>query len=342
MTEHSVSDLARSGIYQIVNTTNGKRYVGSAKSFRVRWAKHLGDLRLNRHHSAYLQRSWNAHGSDKFIFEIVEFCEPSELITREQAWLDLLSPQYNVSPTAGSCLGMRHSESTKLKMSASQTGRKVSPETLAKKIGQKRTPEQRARFSAAQKLAFASLSPEQKNERAEKIGAINRARLTGKKQSAELIAKRSAAMAGHVVSDETRLKISAANKGRTQSVEVVAAIAAANRGRKHSEEFRQKCRDRKPSEETRSKMSKASTGRKHSEETKLKLSQAHTGKKMSPEAIAKSVATRRANGRYVVPEHVRLKLSEAGRGRVVSEETRRKIGAANRRNRGFQHEQSDD
>lgn len=338
MAEASLAELERSGIYQIVNTVNGKRYIGSAKCFKVRWTKHLGDLRLSRHHSAYLQRSWNAHGADAFLFEIVEFCDVAELIAREQAWIDAAKPEYNVSPTAANCTGVKHSAATKLKHSLARVGKKASPEAVAKRIGQKRTAEQRARFSEAQKAAYEKLSPEQKLERAGRIAAVNRERLTGRKQSAESIAKRAASLMGRIVSDETRERISEAKKGRRLSAEHVAALMAASKGRKMSEAFRQKCRDRKASEETRKKMSEAQKGRRHSEEANAKMSAAMTGKKLSPEAIAKRTATRRANGNYAVSEEHRAKLSQANRGRAIPLETRLKISATKRLKRGI-HEQ---
>jgi group I intron endonuclease len=140
MADGILADVEASGIYQIRNLVNGKRYIGSAKSFKVRWAKHLGDLRLGRHHSAYLQRSWGIHGSGNFAFEIVELCAVPDLIQREQSWLDAHKPEYNVSPTAANCTGVKHSDATKLKHTLAMKGRKF-PEAAAKRTGQKRTPE---------------------------------------------------------------------------------------------------------------------------------------------------------------------------------------------------------
>lgn len=303
----------KSGIYEIVNLVNGKRYVGSAKDFKVRWAKHLGDLRRGRHHSVYLQRSWDQHGEAAFSFKVVELCDVSDLIAREQDWLDNSNPEYNISPTAGNCTGVKHSEASKLKRSIATKGRKASPESVAKRVGQKRTAEQCARISAALKLAFERLSPEQKISRAAKIAAANRNRCLGRKQSADLIAKRSAAMRGHVVSEETRQKLSAANKGKAPSAKTMAAAMAANKGVKRSEEFCKKCRDRKASEETKKKMSEAQKGRKVSDETRAKIAAAHKGSKLSPESIAKRTTTRAANGGYVVSDENKKELSVAMR-----------------------------
>ena len=43
---------AQAGVYQIVNLANGKRYVGSARKFRQRWAEHRSMLARGVHHNA--------------------------------------------------------------------------------------------------------------------------------------------------------------------------------------------------------------------------------------------------------------------------------------------------
>ena len=161
MAEAIIADVNSSGIYRIRNLLNGKCYIGSAKSFRVRWIKHRNDLKNGKHHSAYLQRSWRMHGEDSFAFEVIELCEPGVLVVREQAWMDQLKPEYNVSPTAGNCLGVKHSAETRLKHSLATKGRKF-PEAAAKRVGQKRSKEQREKMSLAQRLAYARLTDEQK------------------------------------------------------------------------------------------------------------------------------------------------------------------------------------
>jgi len=48
--------------------------------------------------------------------EILEFCESSEAVLREQSILDLLKPEYNILKNAGSWLGHKHSEEAKAKL----------------------------------------------------------------------------------------------------------------------------------------------------------------------------------------------------------------------------------
>ena len=53
----------QSGIYEILNTANGKRYIGSAVHFARRWYLHCWKLNRGEHHSAKLQNAWNKHGA---------------------------------------------------------------------------------------------------------------------------------------------------------------------------------------------------------------------------------------------------------------------------------------
>lgn len=104
-----------SGIYQIVNRTNGKRYIGSSVRLLGRKKRHFSELDCNMHHSQALQRAWNKYGKENFDFLILEYCEPDKLIEREQYYIDTLLPEYNICKVAGNCLGVKNSAETKSK-----------------------------------------------------------------------------------------------------------------------------------------------------------------------------------------------------------------------------------
>jgi group I intron endonuclease len=53
------------------------------------------------------------YGISEFSFEIIEHCEPSILIEREQYYNDLIYPEYNILKFAGNRQGFIHSEATK-------------------------------------------------------------------------------------------------------------------------------------------------------------------------------------------------------------------------------------
>lgn len=106
------------GIYEIRNKINNKVYVGSSVDINQRWIAHRSALRNNSHHSAHLQRSWNKYGEDSFIFAILKIVSVSILLSEEQIFIDLfksclIDNGYNISPIAGSCLGIKHSDEFK-------------------------------------------------------------------------------------------------------------------------------------------------------------------------------------------------------------------------------------
>lgn len=66
------SGLNFPGIYTITRVASGSVYVGQASNIRIRWQHHNRDLRKNRHRNFVLQRAWNKHGSEAFVFAVVK------------------------------------------------------------------------------------------------------------------------------------------------------------------------------------------------------------------------------------------------------------------------------
>ena len=52
------------------------------------------------------------YGYSEFRLDILEYCDGKEVIYREQYYLDLLKPEYNILKTAGSSLGFKHTSET--------------------------------------------------------------------------------------------------------------------------------------------------------------------------------------------------------------------------------------
>ena len=77
-------------------------------------------------------RALRKYGHSNFRLEILEYCAKSDTISREQYYLDLLKPEYNILPTAGSRMGKTHTEETKIQMSESHKGKNFSEETRTK------------------------------------------------------------------------------------------------------------------------------------------------------------------------------------------------------------------
>lgn len=108
--------VMKSGIYKLRNIINNKIYLGSSINLVNRKRIHFGALSRGKHHSDILQKAYNKYGKDNFIFEILEHAVPERLIEREQHYINTLKPFYNVSPTAGSCLGKKQKPETKEKL----------------------------------------------------------------------------------------------------------------------------------------------------------------------------------------------------------------------------------
>lgn len=81
------------GIY-LISTPNKSCYVGSSINIYRRWYEHRYALKNCIHHSHRLQSAWNKYGDD-LQFQILERCVESDLVSREQYWVDKLSPALN-------------------------------------------------------------------------------------------------------------------------------------------------------------------------------------------------------------------------------------------------------
>jgi group I intron endonuclease len=124
-----------SGIYQIRNVITEECYIGSAINFHNRWFEHKRALRKNKHCNKHLQNAWNKYNEESFIFEIIEeVLNKSNLIIKEQYYLDLLKPEYNICQIAGSTTGAAFYDSKdfRQKQSISHKGKKRSDESKRK------------------------------------------------------------------------------------------------------------------------------------------------------------------------------------------------------------------
>lgn len=182
-------------IYKITNLVNNKLYIGQTRRVcEVRWNEHLNDRGL------LLGRAIRKYGKDCFKFELMFSANSQE----ELDFLEMLVIQitHSCDPYFGyNCReggnSTSFSESSREKMSISQTGKKQSGETRKKR----------------------SLSMKGKN--------------TGK-QSEERRKQNSESHKGIYPSEEARRKNSESNRGKKHTKEAREKIAAANRGRKDS------------------------------------------------------------------------------------------------------------
>ncbi len=210
------------GVYEIFNTVNGKRYIGSSVNIKIRWRGHTATLKSGKSQSIKLQNAWNKYGEQSFKFNIVEVVDGNKeiLYKREQYWMDFydsVKNGYNMCPASGSVAGIKRSEETKAKLSKAITGKQHSEETKHK-------------ISESRKLKTISEETRRRMSEAQK----------GRKHSLETREKISNSAKGRLFSDDTKEKLSERNTGKIPSAETRAKISAANKGRKHTEESKAK------------------------------------------------------------------------------------------------------
>lgn len=120
----------KSGIYRWTNLKTGAAYVGSstdlARSISQYYSLDFIKKKTQGRSIIYAAILKNKHTN--FSLEISEYCEVSGVIAREQYYIDLLKPEYNILKIAGSRLGLKHSEATLAKFRA----RKHLEDTLIK------------------------------------------------------------------------------------------------------------------------------------------------------------------------------------------------------------------
>jgi len=123
------------GVYWILNSINGKMYIGSAVNIERRWKEHVSKLNRKVHINKHLQNAWLKHGAATFTFEVVEIVEDELwLKAREQAWIQATKCQkpemgYNTLCNAWvpskHRIGMHHSEAAKEKLRKAWIARKA-------------------------------------------------------------------------------------------------------------------------------------------------------------------------------------------------------------------------
>jgi len=111
------------GIYQIRNIITGVCYSGQSIHLKQRPGEHWRKLKNNKHDNIYLQNSYNKHGREFFVFEILIYCSPEELTYYEQLFYNIDKVHglsYNIRDCVDSNRGIKFSEETCKKMRLAQ------------------------------------------------------------------------------------------------------------------------------------------------------------------------------------------------------------------------------
>jgi group I intron endonuclease len=182
----------KAGIYLWTHISSGATYVGSSTDISKRLNSYYSLSYLTRRKKSYICNALALHGYSAFSFTILEYIELTDLskdqiknyiLEREQYYINVLAPEYNILRIAGSSLGYKHKEEDKLyadknpmfgrtgklnpfygkshdqetlfKMSEAKKGSKHTAETLTKlseaNIGKKHLPDTLIKMSEAKK-----------------------------------------------------------------------------------------------------------------------------------------------------------------------------------------------
>jgi group I intron endonuclease len=113
-------------------------YIGSSSNLDRRWYYHLRDLKRNDHCNVRLQKAFLKYGINSFRFNTIELCLPTELIAREQYWIDYFDSSnkligFNMKEIADDFpfCSLKRSQETKNRISSTLQGRPHSIERKA-------------------------------------------------------------------------------------------------------------------------------------------------------------------------------------------------------------------
>jgi group I intron endonuclease len=76
------------GIYKITNLIDKKIYIGSSINLENREYRHFWMLKKGIHDNSHLQNSFNKYGIQSFEFDIIEECDESNLIDKENHYIN--------------------------------------------------------------------------------------------------------------------------------------------------------------------------------------------------------------------------------------------------------------
>jgi group I intron endonuclease len=91
------------------------------------------------------------YGYTNFRLEILEYCNPDVVLIREQYYIDLLKPEYNILSRAGSTLGYKHTKETLEKFKVRQFSGEARANLAEAATNRVLSKETRAKISVARK-----------------------------------------------------------------------------------------------------------------------------------------------------------------------------------------------
>ena len=115
-------NLNKSGIYLLTNLTTSDIYIGQSINLGRRLGQYLTLSYLEDRNNLIISKALIKYGYINFSISILEYCDRFVLTEKEQYYIDLLNPAYNILRVAGSSSGYKHSLESKDKRSKSLKG----------------------------------------------------------------------------------------------------------------------------------------------------------------------------------------------------------------------------
>lgn len=115
----------KSGIYKWENKISGEFYIGSAVDLKKRMSEYYRESYITHpsRGKSIICFALVKYGYSNFSLSILEYCDRTEVISREQYYLDLLNPSYNILKYAYSSEGYKHTLEAIQKMSLTKKGK---------------------------------------------------------------------------------------------------------------------------------------------------------------------------------------------------------------------------
>lgn len=115
----------KSGIYKWENKISGEFYIGSAVDLKKRLSQYYRKSYITHpsRGKSIICFALVKYGYNNFSFSILEYCKRTEIISREQYYLDLLNPSYNILKYAYSSDGYKHTLEAIQKISLAKKGK---------------------------------------------------------------------------------------------------------------------------------------------------------------------------------------------------------------------------
>lgn len=110
----------KSGIYKWTNKINGKCYVGSSVKLNRRLSDYYSIDRFKRIRTkghSLINSAILKYKILNFSLDIIEYCEPNVILKKEQYYINLLNPEYNICKVAGLTLGRKLSKEARINIS---------------------------------------------------------------------------------------------------------------------------------------------------------------------------------------------------------------------------------